>query len=72
MSVQVCAHCQTTTRQPVVVAIGYGASAGGGTVYACPGCAPTFQQQRDPFDDAGPMSRRRADRHTLPRLPTTG
>jgi len=47
---QVCARCQTTTGQPVVVAIGYGGSAGGGTVYACPGCAPTFPQQRDPFD----------------------
>ena len=50
MSVQVCARCQTTTGQPVVVAIGYGASAGGGTVYACSSCAPTFPQQRDPFD----------------------
>ena len=50
MSVQVCARCQETTGQPVVVAIGYGASAGGGTVYACPDCAPTFPKQRDPFD----------------------
>ena len=51
MSVQVCARCQTTTRQPVVVAIGHGASAGGGTVYACPGtCADSFPKQRDPFD----------------------
>ncbi|RNG33572.1 hypothetical protein EEJ42_07150 [Streptomyces botrytidirepellens] len=49
MSVQVCARCQTTTRQPVVVALAYGASAGGGTVYACPDCAPTFPKQRDPF-----------------------
>ncbi|RNG33591.1 hypothetical protein [Streptomyces botrytidirepellens] len=50
MSVQVCARCQTTTRQPVVVAIGHGASAGGVTVYACPDCAPSFPKQRDPFD----------------------
>ena len=55
MSVQVCARCQTTTRQPVVVAIGHGASAGGGTVYACPGaCADSFPKQRDPFEQALP------------------
>ncbi|MFI0821588.1 hypothetical protein ACH4TX_38990 [Streptomyces sp. NPDC021098] len=48
---QVCARCQKTTSQPVVVAIGYGASAGGGTVYACPGkCADYFPEQRDPFE----------------------
>jgi hypothetical protein len=50
VSVQVCARCQTTTQQPVVVAIAHGASAGGGTVYACTNCAPTFPRQRDPFD----------------------
>jgi len=49
VTVQICARCQTPTREPVVVAIGHGASAGGGTVYACPGCAPTFPKQRDPF-----------------------
>jgi hypothetical protein len=47
---QICARCQKSTREPVVVAIGYGASVGGGTVYACPGCAPTFPKQRAPFD----------------------
>ncbi|MEU1805821.1 hypothetical protein [Streptomyces sp. NPDC019937] len=46
---KVCARCQTPTKEPVVVAVGHGASAGGGTVYACPGCAPTFPKQRDPF-----------------------
>jgi DNA-directed RNA polymerase subunit RPC12/RpoP len=46
---QVCARCQKPTREPVVVAIGHGASAGGGTVYACTDCAPTFPKQRDPF-----------------------
>ncbi|WP_055550155.1 hypothetical protein [Streptomyces sp. NBRC 110028] len=49
MTPQICARCQKTTREPVVVAIGHSASGGGGTVYACPGCAPTFPQQRDPF-----------------------
>jgi hypothetical protein len=47
---QICARCQKSTREPVVVAIGHGASAGGGTVYACPGCAPSFPKPRDPFD----------------------
>lgn len=47
---QICARCQKPTREPVIVAIGYGGSAGGGTVYACPGCAPTFPKQRDPFE----------------------
>ncbi|MFF7649391.1 hypothetical protein ACFZCY_05960 [Streptomyces sp. NPDC007983] len=46
---QVCARCQTTTREPVVVAIEHGASVGGRTLYACPGCAPTFPKQRNPF-----------------------
>ena len=51
MTVQICARCQTPTREPVVVAIGYGGSAGGGTVYACAGeCAASFPKQRDPFD----------------------
>lgn len=50
MTPQVCARCQRTTRQPVVVAIGHGASGAGGTVYACPGpCADSFPEQRDPF-----------------------
>ncbi|MEU1800126.1 hypothetical protein [Streptomyces sp. NPDC019937] len=47
---QVCARCQTTTREPVVVAIEHGASVGGRTLYACPTCAPTFPKQRCPFD----------------------
>ena len=51
MMPQVCARCQTTTRQPVVVAIEHGASVGGRTVYACPGkCADSFPKPRDPFD----------------------
>ena len=62
MSVQVCARCQTTTRQPVVVAIAYGASVGGGTVYACPECAPTFPKQRDPFDASLLAHHRTAER----------
>ncbi|MFI0780684.1 hypothetical protein [Streptomyces sp. NPDC021212] len=55
---QVCARCQTTTSQPVVVAIGHGASAGGGTVYACPGtCADSFPKQRDPFEARDTLAR---------------
>ena len=50
MTIQICARCQRPTSNPVVVAIGYGASAGGGTVYACPACLPTFPKQRDPFE----------------------
>ncbi|WP_246095960.1 hypothetical protein [Streptomyces botrytidirepellens] len=47
---QVCARCQNTTSQPVIVAIGHGASAGGGTVYACPGkCADSPPKQPNPF-----------------------
>lgn len=52
---RVCARCQTTTRQPIVVAIGHGTSAGGGTVYACPGkCVDSFPKRRDPFGQALP------------------
>ncbi|EFL26249.1 hypothetical protein SSOG_05963 [Streptomyces himastatinicus ATCC 53653] len=54
MMPQVCARCQRTTSQPVVVAIEYGASVGGGTVFACPDCAPTYPKQRDPFDPVSP------------------
>ncbi|GAA0895263.1 MULTISPECIES: hypothetical protein [Streptomyces violaceusniger group] len=51
MTIQICARCQRPTGRPVVVAIGYGASAGGGVVYACPGeCAASFPKQRDPFE----------------------
>ncbi|MFF7655997.1 hypothetical protein ACFZCY_40280 [Streptomyces sp. NPDC007983] len=51
MTIQVCARCDKPTSAPVVVAIGHGASGGGGTVYACPGkCADSFPRQRDPFD----------------------
>ncbi|MEU1805011.1 hypothetical protein [Streptomyces sp. NPDC019937] len=46
---QVCARCQATTSQPVVVAVEHGASVGGRTLYACPRCAPTFPKQCDPF-----------------------
>ncbi|MGW2329114.1 hypothetical protein ACWC5C_25625 [Streptomyces sp. NPDC001700] len=60
MTPQICARCQTTTRQPVVVAIGHGASGGGGTVYACPGeCADSFPKQRDPFEPMLPAPVRR-------------
>ena len=52
---QVCARCQQPTSSPVVVAIGHGASAGGGTVYACRGeCAASFPKQRDPFEHSIP------------------
>lgn len=50
MTPQVCARCQQTTSEPVIVAIGHGGSVGGHTVYACPGkCAASFPKQRDPF-----------------------
>ncbi|MGW2324847.1 hypothetical protein ACWC5C_03660 [Streptomyces sp. NPDC001700] len=50
MTPQVCARCQQTTSEPVVVAIKYSASAGGHTLYACPGkCAAAFPKQHDPF-----------------------
>ncbi|MEU1800291.1 hypothetical protein [Streptomyces sp. NPDC019937] len=48
---QVCARCDETTSEPVVVAVEHGASVGGRTVCACPGkCAASFPPQRDPFD----------------------
>ena len=51
MSVQVCARCQKPTGDPVVVALEHSASAGGRTIYACPGeCAASFPKQRDPFE----------------------
>jgi len=50
---QVCARCQQTTSEPVIVAINHSASVGGHTLYACPGkCAATFPKQHDPFHGA--------------------
>ncbi|MFF7650522.1 hypothetical protein ACFZCY_11805 [Streptomyces sp. NPDC007983] len=60
MTPQVCARCQTTTSQPVVVAIEHGASVGGRTLYACPGPrADSFPKQRDPFEHSFPVRRQR-------------
>ncbi|TMU98112.1 hypothetical protein [Streptomyces sp. DASNCL29] len=58
MTPRVCASCQTTTSQPVAVAVEHSASAGGRTIYACPGkCADSFPPQRDPFDRGTLMAR---------------
>ncbi|MET8182300.1 hypothetical protein [Streptomyces sp. NPDC005336] len=60
MMPQVCARCQLPTTAPVVVAIEHSASAGGRTIYACPGkCAASFPEQRDPFTEAAAMRRAR-------------
>lgn len=59
MMPQVCARCETTTGQPVVVAVERGPSVGGRTIYACPGkCADSFPRQGDPFH-GGLMTRYR-------------
>ncbi|WP_063731872.1 hypothetical protein [Streptomyces sp. RTd22] len=65
MTPQVCARYDKPTSTPVVVAIEHGASAGGGTVYACPGkCADSIPRQRDPFDHGTLPARHEPVRHT--------
>ncbi|MEU0846118.1 hypothetical protein ABZ370_42675 [Streptomyces sp. NPDC005962] len=59
MTTQVCARCQRPTDEPVVVAVEHGASAGGGTAYACPGCAPGFPEPRDPLAEIAALRRAR-------------
>lgn len=57
MTTQICARCQQSTDEPVVVALGHGASAGGHTVYACPKHASSYPQQRDPIAEIAAMYR---------------
>lgn len=60
MTSQICARCQRPTTAPVVVAIEHSASAGGRTIYACPGkCAHSFPTQRDPFAELSATHRAR-------------
>lgn len=62
---QICARCEESTSQPVVVAIEHSASVGGRTVYACPGkCAASFPPQRDPFHGRAVVSHDRPERGT--------
>ncbi|MET7900358.1 hypothetical protein ABZS86_02395 [Streptomyces sp. NPDC005355] len=64
MSTQICARCQQPTTAPVVVALEHSASAGGRTIYACPGCAPGFPKQRDPLAELAAMRRARQNGRT--------
>lgn len=59
MTSRVCLRCQLPTREPVIVAVGHGASAGGHTAYACPRCAPSFPKQHDPLAEIAALRRAR-------------
>lgn len=59
MTRQICARCQQSTVEPVVVGMEHGASIGGRTAYACPGCAPSFPKQVDVFAVMASMRRAR-------------
>ncbi|MFI0734754.1 hypothetical protein ACH4S9_38075 [Streptomyces sp. NPDC021225] len=56
---QICARCDKSTSQPVIVAHVHSASCGGRTAYACPGCAPSFPKQRDPLAELAALRRAR-------------
>ncbi|MEU9793846.1 hypothetical protein AB0E27_24995 [Streptomyces sparsogenes] len=60
MTPQICARCDNPTSEPVTIALEHSASAGGRTIYACPGhCAASFPQQRDPLAEIAAMRRAR-------------
>ncbi|MFF7652839.1 hypothetical protein ACFZCY_23965 [Streptomyces sp. NPDC007983] len=69
MTSQVCARCQRPTNEPVVVTVEHGGSVGGGTAYACPGCAPRFPEPRDPLAEIEALCRARG---LGPDAPTAG
>ncbi|MEU5608470.1 hypothetical protein AB0H03_06880 [Streptomyces sparsogenes] len=59
MTSQICTRCDKPTRKPVIVAQVHSASCGGRTTYACPSCAPSFPQQRDPLAELAALHRAR-------------
>ncbi|MET7902632.1 hypothetical protein ABZS86_14600 [Streptomyces sp. NPDC005355] len=59
MTRQICARCQQSTDEPVIVGMEHGASVGGRTTYACPDCAPSFPKQIDVFAAAAAMRQAR-------------
>ncbi|WP_421108784.1 hypothetical protein [Streptomyces sp. NEAU-S77] len=65
MTRQICARCQQSTDEPVVVGVEHGASVGGRTTYACPGCAPSFPKQVDVFAVMASMRRARETGRTI-------
>ncbi|MET7900466.1 hypothetical protein [Streptomyces sp. NPDC005336] len=63
MTSQICARRDRPTNEPVIVGMEHGGSVAGRRHYACPGCAPSFPKQLDPFEVLSAM--RRAQRQGL-------
>lgn len=57
---QMCARCQRTTDEPVLVHEVHAATGPGFNVYACPECAPHYPPTTDPLDILDSAARRRS------------
>ncbi|AOW88476.1 hypothetical protein BC342_20295 [Streptomyces olivaceus] len=57
---RMCARCQRTTDEPVLVHEVHAATGPGFNVYACPECAPNYPPPTDPLDILDSAARRRS------------
>ncbi|MBV1936368.1 hypothetical protein KUF83_07290 [Streptomyces sp. BV286] len=56
--VRMCARCERTTEEPVLVHEVHAATGPGFNVYACSDCADHYPPRTDPYELLGPTSRR--------------
>ncbi|MFD4261021.1 hypothetical protein ACFWR9_26195 [Streptomyces sp. NPDC058534] len=59
-TVRMCARCQRTTDEPVLVHEVHAATGPGFNVYACPECAPQYPPMTDPLEILDSAARRRS------------
>ncbi|MGK9460498.1 hypothetical protein ACSLFT_10745 [Streptomyces sp. G6] len=57
---RMCARCQRTTDEPVLVHEVHAATGPGFNVYACPECAPHYPPMPDPLEILDAAARRRS------------
>ncbi|WP_217170314.1 hypothetical protein [Streptomyces sp. AC512_CC834] len=57
-TMRMCARCQRTTDEPILVHEVHAATGPGFNVYACPDCAPHYPPMTDPLDILDAAARR--------------